>query len=268
MSKGEGRLGGLTREVVPTSNPLSISQLRVSKCWVHCIVSTLHFGACPVWLFVFHFAVPGRARYFLLLLYLWLVSCLFYHFLFVIHIFTNDSAYFVSFCNGFITQKRAPGVSVVPAAAKVHANKCAASTTQPLGPGKPSAPSHPIPPSRRFPSPNHQLLPPSPLWQYPPIQLATTTRTPARPVRRATTTRSTARSGRLLVPTAVLQLTLLAPKHTVEHVEAIILYQRTRDMTDFKNSGGRALFVYTSTGLARQRKTIPLSIDNGAFELA
>jgi hypothetical protein len=65
-----------------------------------------------------------------------------------------------------------------------------------------------------------------------------------------------------------LQLTLSAPKHTVEHVEAIILYQRTRDMTDFENSGGRALFVYTSTGLARQRKTIPSYIDNGAFESA
>jgi hypothetical protein len=63
---------------------------------------------------------------------------------------------------------------------------------------------HLIPPSRRFPSPNFQLLPPSPLRQYPPIRLATTTRSPARPVRRATTTRSTARSGRLSVPTAVI----------------------------------------------------------------
>jgi hypothetical protein len=63
---------------------------------------------------------------------------------------------------------------------------------------------HPIPPSRRFPSPIHQLLPPSPLRRYPPIGLATTTRSPARPVRLATTTRSPACSGRLLVRTAVL----------------------------------------------------------------
>jgi hypothetical protein len=124
-------------------NSLSISQLRVSECWVHCIVSTLHFGAWPVWLFVFHFAVPGRARYFLLLHHLWLVSCLLYHFLFVIYTFKNDSAYFVSFCRGSITQKRAPRASVVPASTKILANKCAASTTHSLGPGKPSTPSHP-----------------------------------------------------------------------------------------------------------------------------
>jgi hypothetical protein len=46
----------------------------------------------------------------------------------------------------------------------------------------------PMPPSRRCPSHNHQLPPPSPLLQYPAVRLASTTS-------------STARSGRLLVPT-------------------------------------------------------------------
>jgi hypothetical protein len=37
--------------------------LSVSDCWLHHILPTPSFGACPVWLFVFHFAVPCQAEY-------------------------------------------------------------------------------------------------------------------------------------------------------------------------------------------------------------
>jgi hypothetical protein len=50
---------------------------------------------------------------------------------------------------------------------------------------------HPMTPSRRCPSVNHQLPPPSPLLQYPAVRLASTTS-------------STARSGQLLSPRPVL----------------------------------------------------------------
>jgi hypothetical protein len=40
------------------SHALYSSQLRVSECWNRVIVFTTFFGACPVWLFVFLFAVP------------------------------------------------------------------------------------------------------------------------------------------------------------------------------------------------------------------
>jgi hypothetical protein len=62
---------------------------------LHCLY--IAFWSMSCFAFVFHFAVPCRAEYLRLLHYLWLVFCLYYHFLVVIFIFTNDAAYFVSF---------------------------------------------------------------------------------------------------------------------------------------------------------------------------
>jgi hypothetical protein len=116
----------ITAKLVESIVYISIERFRVLGS-LHCLY--IIFWSMSCFAFCVQFCSPMLCRVFFLLHYLWLVSCLFYHFLFVIYIFINDSAYFVSFCRGSITQKRAPRASIVPASANVHANKCVVSTT-------------------------------------------------------------------------------------------------------------------------------------------
>jgi hypothetical protein len=147
------------------SNSLSISQLRVPECWVHCIVSKLHFGACPVWLFVFHFAIPCHASYSYYCTTFGLCpACSIIFFLSSIFILMILPILFPS--AGVLSPRNERRGSRLCLLLRNFMPTSA--QRPPLNPSvQASHQPHPIPPSRRFPSPNHQLLPPSPLRQYP-----------------------------------------------------------------------------------------------------